>query len=342
VRVVSTPVLRTLIDWSRWQDDDQTAVFPDLAKATANGVDGHMFRAGRGHDLDPDFHRFVAEATRVGRPWGAYWWPEPCLSTPQVQAALTWKTVSAVGRPTLPLEVDVEGHRGEKAGAVAPLRKLSSLEQATWLRGYIDELRRLSGTSHISLYTADWYWDPNVAPGGVSFADCDLHVAHYLPGSPPASARQWQTWIGDRRPDLPKGWPVWSAWQFSAENNGAGKTHGAESADLDLNVVRDDVWRKWTNRATPVTDSTVEVDVARLPEMRAGMNGQHTRILQGLVNAHLAAAGRPLINVDGMWSTAPTSSTGRAVVWFQGQQGLTADGKCGRRTWTALLGLPPE
>jgi len=339
---VASTLQRTLIDWSRWQDDDRTTAFPDLAKATANGVDGHMFRAGRGHDLDPDFARFVAEARRVKRPWGAYWWPEPCLSSPTEQARLTWTTVRAAGRPQLPLEVDVEGHRGEKPGAVAAFRPLSPGELATWLRSYIDELRRLSGGAHISIYTADWYWDAHVAPAPISFADCDLHVAHYLPGTPPEPAAQWSTWIGDRRPDMPKGWTVWSAWQFSAEHNGAGPTYGAESADLDLNVVRDDAWRRWTASGTPVPEAVVEVAVAKLPEVRAGMTGQQTRIVQALVNVHLAAAGRPLIAEDGRWSPSATSATGKALVWFQDRNGLAADGKVGRRTWSALLGLPPD
>ncbi len=170
------------------------------------------------------------------------------------------------------------------------------------------------------MYTADWYWDANVAPAAISFADCDLHVAHYLPGTPPRPAAQWSTWIGDQRPDMPKGWATWSAWRFSAEHNGAGPTYGAESADLDLNVVRDDAWRRWTGQdavviETLVAQSTVEVAVAKLPEMRAGMTGQQVRIVQALVNAHLGPAGRTLISEDGRWSTASSSSTGTAVAW---------------------------
>ncbi|MBA3605620.1 MAG: hypothetical protein H0W46_06550 [Acidimicrobiia bacterium] len=129
---MTSPALRTLIDWSRWQDDDRTSAFPDLAKATANGVDGHMFRAGRGHDLDPDFPRFVAEALRVGRPWGAYWWPEPCLSTPAEQARLTWATVSAADRPNLPLEIDVEG---TAARSRAPSPRSARSARPSWRPG---------------------------------------------------------------------------------------------------------------------------------------------------------------------------------------------------------------
>jgi GH25 family lysozyme M1 (1,4-beta-N-acetylmuramidase) len=320
---------RTLIDWSRWQDDDRTAAFPDLGAASARGVDGHLFKAGRGHDPDPDYARFVAEARRHGLKWGAYWWPEPCCSPPAEQARFTWATVTAPGRPHLPLDVDVEGHRGEQPGAVAPYRRLSPGEQAEWLRAYVDELKRLSGRDRLIIYTADWYWDPNIAPSGVSFADCDLRVAHYLPGTPPAAATAWEGWIGARRPDLPKGWAAWSGWQFSAQGNEAGRTYGAESVDLDLNVVRADVWARWAGGAS----------LPMLPVVRAGARGTPVALVQALVNVHLVATGRPAIAETGDWPAGSSSPTSVAVAWFQGANGLGADRVVGPKTWAALLGL---
>jgi GH25 family lysozyme M1 (1,4-beta-N-acetylmuramidase) len=325
--------LRTFIDWSRWQDNERTPAFPDLSVATSHGVDGHSFKAGRGHDPDPAFARYVHEAQQRGLPWGAYWWPEPCLSSPAEQAAFTWATVSAAGPPTLPLDIDVEGHRGDSDHPVAPYRPLTPVEQARWLRAYVDELRRLSRRDRVVIYTADWYWDGKVAPGGVAFDDCDLRVAHHLRGVPPASAGLWEAWIGTAQPDIPAGWTTWTAWQFSAIGNGAGPTFGAESTDLDLNVVREDVWRRWTR-----PDNLVEVDVALLPVVRAGMRGQPVSIVQSLVNVQLTAAGRAPIAEDGMWSESSTSATRAAVTWFQGRRGLSADGIVGQRTWTALLG----
>lgn len=325
---------RTLIDWSRWQDDDRTAAFPDLGKAAAMGVDGHLFRAGRGHDLDPDFGSFVAEAVRTRRPWGAYWWPEPCLSPPVSQARLTWTTVSAAGPPSLPMDVDVEGHRGDLPGAAAPYRPLTPIEQATWLRAYIDELRRLSGRDRLIIYTADWYWNPHIAPAGVSFADCDLRVAHYVPGTPPAAVARWEGWLADRRPDIPTGWTDWSGWQFSATGNGAGPTYGAESRDLDLNVVRADAWARWIR-----TERDQEVDVAKLPVVRAGMSGTPVTMVQALVNVHLAGAGLAQIVESGTWPAGTATPIAQAMTWFQTQKGLTADRVVGPRTWSALLGI---
>ena len=321
---------RTLIDWSRWQDDDRTAAFPDLAVAAARGVDGHLYKAGRGHDPDPDFARFVAEAVRTGQPWGAYWWPEPCLSRAEEQARFTWATVTAAGQPQLPLDIDVEGHRGEQPNAVAPYRRLTPAEQASWLRAYLDELKRLSRRERLIIYTADWYWDANVAPAGVSFADCDLRVAHYLPGAPPAPAGQWERWIAGRQPDLPRGWSSWSGWQFSAQGNGVGRTYGAESADLDLNVVRDEAWTRWTRRATTAP---------AMPVVREGSRGTHVAIVQALVNVHLAAAGRTTIAESGDWPPGTSPPTAVAVRWFQSDKGLAPDRIVGPKTWAALLAV---
>jgi Glycosyl hydrolases family 25/Putative peptidoglycan binding domain len=324
--------LRTFIDWSHWQDATSTPAFPDLSLAASHGVEGHYFKAGRGLQSDPAFPRYVAEAQNRGLLWGAYWWPEPCLSSPTKQAAFTWQTVRAAGLPDLPLDIDVEGHCGDADHPVAPCHSLAPTEQAHWLRTYIDELRRLSRRLRLQIYTADWYWDAKVAPAGVSFDDCDLRVAQYLDGTPPVTAAQWESWIGQAEPDIPAGWTTWSAWQFSAEHNGAGPTYGAESGDLDLNVVREDVWRRWTQ-----PDNLVEVDVALLPVVRAGMHGETVTIVQSLVNVHLAAAGKPPIAEDGIWSNRSGSATSIAVSWFQARRGLNADSIVGQRTWTALL-----
>ena len=85
--------MKTLIDWSHWQDD-KTGPPPDLSKAAGHGVDGFIFKAGRGAgtvtrlDIDPSFPEFVRQAVQLGVPWGAYWWPEPHELDPLGQARL--------------------------------------------------------------------------------------------------------------------------------------------------------------------------------------------------------------------------------------------------------------
>ena len=168
--------MKTLIDWSHWQDD-KTGPPPDLSKAAGHGVDGFIFKAGRGggtvtrFDIDPSFPEFVRQAVALGVPWGAYWWPEPHGWDPVGQAGLFFGTVEAAGRPELPYEVDVEGHRGSV---------LPPLELATWLRTFVDELRRLSGRS-VTVYTRTGT-GTRVFPAGVGFSDCALRVSHYFRG----------------------------------------------------------------------------------------------------------------------------------------------------------------
>ena len=318
--------MKTLIDWSHWQDD-KTGPPPDLSKAAGHGVDGFIFKAGRGAgtvtrlDIDPSFPEFVRQAVQLGVPWGAYWWPEPHESDPLGQARLFFATVEAAGRPELPYEVDVEGHRGSV---------LSPLELATWLRTFVDELRRLSGRS-VTVYSADWYWDTQVFPAGVDFSDCALRVSHYFPGTPPAPAGEWWSWLAGRQPDPVRGWSTWSAWQFSAGGNRAGATYGAESGDLDLNVVPDDVFARWVRRHVPVAGV--------LPVVSRGMSGEPVFKLQALLNVHRAEAGLAKIVESGVWTSASSSATGVAVEWFQRRCGLPVTRLVDAGVWSALLRL---
>lgn len=277
----TSPPMRTLIDWSHWQDNETTAAFPDLAQAQRMGVDGHMFKAGRGRDTvnpafprcgeDPDYRQFVAEARRLGLTWGGYWWPEPNLDadTPERQAELAFLTIHGPGYPNLPIDVDVEGYYGPQ---------LSAEVYTAWLERFLRRLHDLDGRRPI-IDTADWWWNSHVLP---RFGDYDLRVAHYLPGTPPAKAQEWIAWIGSRQPDIPSSWSTWQAWQFSAGNNAAGATYGAESRDLDLNIVRVDVWNRWTDHPDPpsVGDELTDADLAKIRAMLNeatgfGFEGEH-------------------------------------------------------------------
>lgn len=74
-------------------------------------------------------------------------------------------------------------------------------------------------------------------------------------------------------------------------------------------------------------DYSVEAIVTALPVLRQGANGQHVRILQGL----LIANGRPL-TVDGDFG----ATTNRLLTEWQGAAGLAADGIAGPITWRRL------
>jgi hypothetical protein len=63
----------------------------------------------------------------------------------------------------------------------------------------------------------------------------------------------WGDWAFNVRknvngPKTPSG-VEWSGWQFSAGFNGQGPVYGAESPDLDLNIIRAEKWNEWTSSA---------------------------------------------------------------------------------------------
>lgn len=75
-------------------------------------------------------------------------------------------------------------------------------------------------------------------------------------------------------------------------------------------------------------DYSVETEVAQLPTVQQGSNGQFVRICQGL----LVANGRS-VGVDGDFGAKTTA----ALTDFQGAVGLDTDGVCGPKTWRRLL-----
>ena len=134
----------------------------------------------------------------------------------------------------------------------------------------------------------------------------------------------WQTyaWSGgrwDRRAQLQ---------QYSN-----GQTLGSLTVDLDRATSPD--YAGWLPDSsavppTPPPTSSNEVNVSALPTLSQGSSGQYVRNLQGL----LLAAGRQL-GLDGSFGPG----TGAVLKEWQGAAGLVADGICGARTWSTLLGV---
>jgi GH25 family lysozyme M1 (1,4-beta-N-acetylmuramidase) len=226
---------------SRWQDDNNTPTRPDLAIAKERGIKGVIIQAGHGvSDFDPDFHAMATSAIAAELPWSAGWWPEPNEGTPEEQADIFWYIACSVGAaPTLPLSLDIEG---VNTGTVPPPNVY-----APWLRRFVDRLTSHAGRSpHI--YTADWWWNGRVAKAGISFADCDLRVPEwpYDPVVPPRDPREWAATVEGFQPDPVAGFPTWGAWQFSCD--GDGRYYGMESPRVCVNVVKPEVWDRWTVR----------------------------------------------------------------------------------------------
>lgn len=78
------------------------------------------------------------------------------------------------------------------------------------------------------------------------------------------------------------------------------------------------------------TEKTVNVE---LPVLKKGAKGDAVKAMQMLLIGHGAEMGK--YGADGSFGGA----TEAALKEYQSNNGLSADGSCGRRTWTKLLGL---
>lgn len=278
-----------VIDWSHWQDD-KTGEPPDLSVAEDKGVQGHIFRAGRGKgqtsplDIDPSFDQFVSQAQR---PWSPYWYHEPYESTAKEQMALYAWTVYAAGNPTLPWHLNVENIRNRPAGITR-----GDEHEARWLREAVDEIKTHSKQDLVIVYTYPWYWSNWIAPVGIDFRDCDLRIASYITDvRPPADPAQWQTFALNHKPNgptVPDGWDTWDAWQFSS--TGYGEQLGAESENLDHNLVKPEAWARWTNDIP--FDEDIETMIRRVVQQE--LAGVHAR-LDEVISKHDLV----LLEVDG-------------------------------------------
>ena len=238
----------------------------DFRKMAANNVAGVIIRAGNGTRVDPMLRTYMLGAKAAGLKVGVYWFCNPRVGTAKQQgemlaaAHLAWDC-------DLPPMLDVESYLNE---AGSPSDNIFGERYAAWLMEMaltVDEITDRLAT----VYTNKSYWDgssnprvkgapPNV--GSPDFGSRDLICARYPFYSyvqaaihvPPLDAQDWDEWImaeTDLRPQVPRGWSTWQAWQFSAGYNGRGPAYGCTSADLDLNICRDDVWERWTSE--PVT-----------------------------------------------------------------------------------------
>lgn len=224
----------------------------DFAVMHARGVRGVIVRAGNGVDPDPLCDRNVRAAQAVGLDVGVYWFCNPRIGTPELQGSMLAQAHVA-GGCNLPPMLDVESFALEKHELPVP----SPAEFAAWLHVFVTVVDRVRQPF---FYSNGSYWNPNV--GDRTFGDYDIIVARYpfyAPAAcaahvPPVNAESWASWImaeTTARPQMPNGWTFWSGWQFSAGFNGRAATYGCSGDDLDLNIIRADVYARWLNTAPP-------------------------------------------------------------------------------------------
>lgn len=234
-----------VVDISQWQG----AV--NFKLMASRGVKGVIVRAGNGDAFDLLYGTYVFAAHAAGLKVGSYWFVNPKVGS-AVQAGTLLAQVHNEWHLELPPMLDVESYAAERGTKPA----LAGPAFARWIHMMADIVEAKARRPII--YANGSFWNANV--GDATFGDYDLVCARYpfySPAAcaahvPPSDAAQWGDWIMKEtasRPQSPMGWSTWAGWQFSAGYNGRAAHYGCSSSDLDLNIIRPDVWARWTGIA---------------------------------------------------------------------------------------------
>lgn len=238
---------RTFIDVSKWQG----AI--DWNTMKASGVDAVYMRAFNGNKKDERLDEYAEGARRVGLPFGLYvfWRPKYSVQE-QVDRLLT--AHHDLGASLIPM-LDIE-HADDQPPTVIG-------QQVT------DAVRMVEQRLGVSpvIYTAAWFWNPKVK--GANVGHCPVWLARYSVPNPPENPDQWGDYaMRYEQPAVPSGFGGWDAWQFSADGNFRGKTYGASSSHLDLNIMRSSAWDRFqANRPRPEQPS-VNIGYSKDYEMK--------------------------------------------------------------------------
>ncbi len=192
----------------------------DWRKVYQSGVRFAFMKASEGNEPgrnDRYFRRNVDEAKAAGIFVGAYHvpWPLPPRAdkpgrSPSEQAERAYEVTGGLGEAAgeLPLVADAEWPEVGQWGKW----DCSAQQISDWLQEFCARATALWGRPPI-IYTYPFWWKALAAGADVSWAaDFHLWIANYKhngPGVPPPTAR----------PELPKPWPSWTFWQYSAEGS---------------------------------------------------------------------------------------------------------------------------
>lgn len=262
-----------VVDISRYQG---TFMFD---RAVAHGVQGFIVRATHGRTVDQRLGEYVQGLRDVGvadSHVGFYTFVNPSRCDPTTAAEVFVDAVRAVrGDVDTFLMLDVEDYTSPSN--LGPLPILKGDEFVDYLWEMVRTIERVAPGARIVFYSNGAYWNHWVVSS--EFADYPIIVPRYInyrasAPKPPVDASLWDEWAFSqpKRPVWPNGWDDWDGWQFSAGFNSMGAALGAQSKDLDLNIVRGDAWSKWTTpvpkRVNPPAVFVEDDDMASLaPEL---------------------------------------------------------------------------
>jgi GH25 family lysozyme M1 (1,4-beta-N-acetylmuramidase) len=188
----------TGIDVSSWQGTVDWATVAKTAKfAYVKATEGTTY-------LSATFAAQYSGAKAAGLLTGAYAFARP--NTPAVAQAdyfIDHANVAADGK-TLPPMLDLEWPYKLNGAYIAPYPcyGLSPTAMVAWIRAFVTEVSRRTGSPTL-IYTAANWW--NQCTGGTTtFADQPLAVASFS-STPPTT--------------LPTSWSSWSIWQYAASGS---------------------------------------------------------------------------------------------------------------------------
>jgi hypothetical protein len=241
---------------SRFQDNNSTVRFPDLAVAKRKGFVGAIIKILQGDVIDEDAARFIKSANAAGLPWSPHSWPDLLRDDMEAQADRLAAVASQLnGGAPLPLPPSPDLEEDELPG-------MAPLEVAQKCRAYVDRLK-LNIPGIPMVYSFNDWWDHWIASTGIDFSDCFMRTADYrdawsgMPANPlyfgswlkllkpiPAKPNKPTPW----KPDPTKGFEDrrdgYDAWQFTCA--WPGNLADMESTSVCVNVIWSDVWEDWS------------------------------------------------------------------------------------------------
>lgn len=221
-------------DGSEWQGNWIIKTAKDA------GIRVFYVRGCYGDEVDEWVESYTTRLRNHGLAFGLYGWFRPDVN-PTRQANLLHTLHRDLGANLIP-ESDVE----DDGGGIAPRYIRRDL------RTVVNILTTKVGKPPV-LYTSKTFWDPHV--NSDQFGECPLWVARYVhkysyqyrADPVPFDPADWGEYAMNQPldPGIPLGFGTWDAWQFSAGGNGCGRRYGAESNDLDLNIIRPLRWHRF-------------------------------------------------------------------------------------------------
>ncbi len=175
-------------------------------KMKASDAKGIIIRAGQNSWKDTKANEFMASATRIGLPFGSYWFYDS-RKDPKEQAKL-WKEVLGSFDTKLYCWADYEENYG---GTYSGWKNLYN---------FLEECKRIMPDRKFGIYTGYYYW---LAHSPLLSGQLNYFAQYPL----------WLAWYTDN-PDIvriPKPWTKVTIWQKTAKADGT--YYGTESLSVD-------------------------------------------------------------------------------------------------------------